>query len=107
MERQLWPQPPLFAKPYFCYFDTLQFHDLQGNTVWEQKIPEIKERYFQGNIRKGMNHVSVRYEMDWGWILVLKISHEYAKEIYRMIFETEMFSVSEQGTITQSRIDTP
>lgn len=87
MERQLWPQPDLFAKPYFCYFDTLQFHDSQGKVIWEQKIPEITERYQQDQ-KKGMNKVSVRYEFDWGWILVLKISHEYAKEIYRMMFET-------------------
>lgn len=83
IERALEPAPPLDSEPYWCYANTLIFHQKKIK-VWEQEIPEAKmlwgpnkrwncdefEKYFGCEVFKDNQN---------GWQLRLTISHDRAE----------------------------
>ena len=82
IERPLIPPPPIDSEPYWCYINTLIFHDKDGKNVWEQKIPEADIHWIKG--KWGDEFASyfsaeVFKDSNFGWQLRLKISHERAK----------------------------
>lgn len=106
-QRQLLPQPPRNAEPYFCLINTLIFYELDENgrrilnddkqsykEAWRQQIPEVDLLGFQREDtswsdlehRHGQHCIRVEYEENFGWILKFSIAHENAKRIWKVLF---------------------
>jgi len=91
--RQLWPQPPLEAEPYWCYINTLMFKDpYTRQTVWEQEIPEasfVKKIDRHGGIdpieKRWSMSCKVQQDGDWGWVLVCTMMHTEAEQVWSFI----------------------
>jgi hypothetical protein len=84
-ERPLLPPPPIDSEPYWCYVDTLIFHDAQGKKVWEQEIPEAQLYWVPGNhegdvFDKYFSGFQCFKDGDFGWQLRFELSHERAKK---------------------------
>lgn len=86
IERPLLPPPPLESSPYWCYSNTLIFHDAQGNKVWEQEIPEAELYWVEnnsGNVGDVFDHYFWPFEVfkdgNFGWQLRMTMSHNRAK----------------------------
>jgi len=98
-ERPLTPQPPYYARPYWCLVDTLLFYNRKGEVVWEQKIPEIKLENEWLKIL-GLERVTpdgylahfaprpaqVVRRRGWGWLLRIEFWHDGAEAIWRQTF---------------------
>lgn len=77
-EIQLWPPPPVDARPHWCYIRTLIFYDAEWKKVWEREFPELD------NLRDRDGYARARVELDtrgFGWILVLEADHEIARKV--------------------------
>lgn len=91
--RQLKPQPPYNAHPYWWGIGDLSFHDRNGKTVWHQEIPEAGLFYVKGffdwlNVQRFYIHgCQVRRDHHWGWILEFELSHEEAAKVWTMLFK--------------------
>lgn len=80
--RQLWPRPPLFARPQWLYINTLRFYAIGDGCdricIWEQDIPEAR---FLGRAPRYNNVFNCRVYLDpkWGWMLRAEATHDDAK----------------------------
>ena len=84
--RQLWPQPPKDARPWWCYLHTLKFYDKDMNEIWSQEVPEGHHLH---NERMGLRITNVHVEWDdaWGWLLKFEASHDTAMSVWAHLFE--------------------
>ena len=79
-ERQLWPQPPADARPWWCYINTLTFYQ-NDREVWRQEIPEA------GLLLPKFDRAldcSVFLDREFGWCLRVSAPHRLAKVFYRI-----------------------
>ena len=90
-QRQLWPQPPKEAKPYWWGLNTLSFK-LDGETVWEQEPPEtslikkINSHGFIDSIEKRWSRSSrVEYNENFGWVLICEMAHVEAEQVWSFV----------------------
>lgn len=58
IERPLEPQPPIGARPDWCYANTLMFLK-DGVKVWEQEIPEAKLSWMKNNGERDCDYIQV------------------------------------------------
>lgn len=81
-ERQLWPQPPADARPWWCYINTLIFYQENPHReAWRQDIPEAK--LFLPKFERALD-CSVFRDKEFGWCLRVSVPHRMAKVFYRM-----------------------
>jgi len=90
-KRQLWPQPPEDAKPWWWGLNTLAFY--RGyEKVWEQDIPESKlikkPDHFGLDRIFGHGH-RVEFDENFGWLLVFESSHEEADRVWGFILKED------------------
>lgn len=80
-ERQLWPQPPANARPYWCYINTLIFYSPGNREVWRQEIPEAASLLpkFDRTL-----DCSVFRDGEFGWCLRVEVPYRLSKVFYRM-----------------------
>jgi len=83
-ERQLWPQPPYGASPYWWGLGRLSFYK-DRKEVWQQKIPEADFDFNPLNL----TDMQVFRSKKWGWILTFRASHETAQKIWKTLFGDE------------------
>jgi hypothetical protein len=91
--RQLKPQPPADSHPYWCGFGDLCFMK-KGRTVWEQSIPEASLFFQDAHCfhwldvpRIFIHGCRVYFDVQWGWILEFRLSHEEAAKVWAFLFE--------------------
>jgi len=85
-QRQLWPQPPKDARPYFCYINTLLFYEKGTcDEVWRQRIPEADQMRNERN-KVGIYCMTVKYDKTFGWIIHFETSHDTAQAIWKLLF---------------------
>ena len=92
--RQLLPQPPKDAEPYFCLINTLIFYKKDTHEeVWRRLIPEADWLGFETQEhdnklehRHGQHNIRVEYEEGYGWVLKFTIAHDAAKAIWKVLF---------------------
>ena len=101
IERALIPSPPIDSEPYWCYINTLLFHDKSGREVWQQEIPEAKLnwshqfKYDDKKKRYEYNcdefdkyfHCEVFKDKNLGWQLRITLSHGKADFWHKQIIE--------------------
>lgn len=99
--RQLKPQPPYYARPYWWGIGDLSFRDKNGKEVWHQEIPEASLFFHEGfwnwlNVTRYYIHgCQVKRDRDWGWILEFQLSHEEAAKIWALLFKDHPEIISE------------
>lgn len=93
LTRQLWPQPPPNAKPWWYGLGELAFY--KGyEKVWNQKIPEAQctMRYNKFG-SKTLEHpgrcMKVEFDQHWGWLLSFELSHKDANKIWECVLDEE------------------
>lgn len=79
---QLWPPPPLDARPYWCYLDTLIFYDKQNREVWRQRVPLP---FKGGRNRRDVSCRRVEKQETFGWVLRYEATHKAAEGILWLI----------------------
>lgn len=72
IEVQLWPPPPLDARPYWCYIDTLIFYDKKNREAWRQRIPSP----FKSEVARRV----VKHDT-FGWVLHYELTHKEARGV--------------------------
>lgn len=81
-ERQLLPQPPDDARPWWCYINTLIFYkDNPHREVWRQDIPEAG--IFLPRFDRALD-CEVFMDIKFGWCLRVSVPHRLSKVFYRM-----------------------
>lgn len=90
-KRQLWPQPPTNAHPYWWGLGDLSFHDRDGNTLWHQKIVEAQhfrnaKRSLEDNGHRGFYCMEVQKDPHFGWCIVFQTSHDIADSVWNNLF---------------------
>lgn len=95
-KRQLWPPPPIDARPYWWGINTLSFYK-DREKVWEQKIPETAPKLMVVN-RFGYETIDhpgygfkVELDPNFGWCLVFEMRHQQAEKVWGFISERDNF----------------
>jgi len=91
--RQLRPQPPPDARPYWYGLGELAFYK-DREKIWNQKIPEAQHtmrfnRYGAKSLEHPGRGMKVEFNQHWGWLLTFEISHRDADNIWAFILSPD------------------
>ena len=94
--RQLWPPPPVDARPWWCYLNTLKFYK-DHEEVWSQEIPEaeykkmVVNRFGYETIGHPGKGFQVELDQNFGWLLKFNMTHEEAEKVWQFISNRDNF----------------
>ena len=91
--RQLWPQPPPDARPYWYGLGELAFY-MGHEKVWNEKIPEAQHamrfnRFGVKNLGHPGRCMKVKFDQNLGWLLYFELSHRDSDKICEEVLSSE------------------